>query len=198
MEPFHLRSTDNRFLSFPLRSRLKTEAEVQSPLAGLRVVIKDNIDLCGIKSSVGNRAFYDTYPERQKSAECIEKLIAQGVVILGKTKMTSFGNWEEPTEYIDYQAPWNPRADGYQSPGGSSSGSASAIAAYEWLDVAIGTDSESLIYLLNSMFSNLNANKFLEISAWGSVTRPALWCGCFGLRPSMGAVSTKGVEPYVE
>lgn len=88
--------------------------------------------------------------------------------------------------------------DGYQSPGGGSSGSASAIAAYEWLDIAIGTDSESLIYLLNSIFSTLNANKFSEISAWGSVTKPALWSGCFDLRPSMGAVSIKGVEPYVE
>lgn len=101
MEPFHLRGTDNRFFSFPLGSLLKTEAEVQSPLAGLRVAIKDNIDLCGIKSSVGSRAFYVTYPKRQKSAECIKQLIEQGIVILGKTKMTSFGNWEEQTEYID-------------------------------------------------------------------------------------------------
>ena len=62
----------------------------------------------------------------------------------GKTKMNSFANWEEPLEYVDYQAPWNPRADRYQSPGGSSSGSAAAIATYDWLDIAIGTDSESI------------------------------------------------------
>lgn len=65
--------------------------------------------------------------------------------------MNSFGNWEEPTEYIDYQAPWNPRADKYQSPGGSSSGSAAAIASYDWLDIAIGTDSEWLYFSFLSL-----------------------------------------------
>lgn len=55
----------------------------------------------------------------------------QGADVLGKTKTSPFANWEEPIEHIDYQAPWNPRADGYQSPGGSSSGSAMAVAAYD-------------------------------------------------------------------
>jgi Asp-tRNA(Asn)/Glu-tRNA(Gln) amidotransferase A subunit family amidase len=95
----------------------------------------------GIKTSVGNRAFYDTYPPQPQTADCIQRLIDRGVSILGKAKMTSFANWEEPIEYVDYQAPWNDRADRYQSPGGSSSGSASAISAYDWLDIAIGTDS---------------------------------------------------------
>ncbi|UKZ96364.1 uncharacterized protein TrAFT101_011160 [Trichoderma asperellum] len=60
------------------------------------------------------------------------------------------------------------------TPGGSSSGSASAIVAYDCLDITIGTDT------------------------WGSVTRPAHWCGCFGLRPSIGAISAEGIEPYVQ
>ncbi|MCJ1251052.1 hypothetical protein MMC30_008283 [Trapelia coarctata] len=137
----------------------------------MRILIKDNIHLKGVKTSVGNRAFYDTYPPRPEPAECVQKLIDQGAVILGKTKMNSLATWEEPVEYIDYQAPWNSRADAYQSPGGSSSGSAAAIAMYDWLDIAIGTDT------------------------WGSVTRPALWCGCCGLRPSFGAVSAHGIEP---
>ena len=65
--------------------------------------------------------------------------------------MNSLANWEEPTEYIDYQAPWNPRADRYQSPGGSSTGSATAIAADDWLDIAIGTDRKAfLVYFLLS------------------------------------------------
>ena len=112
------------------------------PHAGLRIVIKDNIHLKGIKTSVGNRAFYNTYPPQQSSAGTIRKIIDQGAVIVGTTKMTSFANWEEPIEHVDYQAPWNPRADGHQSPGGSSSGSAAAIASYDWLDIAIGTDSK--------------------------------------------------------
>ena len=119
-----------------------SKAASTSPLAGLRIVIKDNIHLKGMKTSVGNRAFYNTYPPQRSSAESVQKIIDQGTVIVGTTKMTSFANWEEPIEHVDYQAPWNPRADGHQSPGGSSSGSAAAIASYNWLDIAIGTDSK--------------------------------------------------------
>lgn len=52
---------------------------------------------------------------------------------------------EEPTEATDYHAPFNPRADGYQSPAGSSSGSAAAVATYDWLDFAIGTDTTGVV-----------------------------------------------------
>ncbi|KAH8122242.1 amidase signature enzyme [Trichoderma asperelloides] len=172
-EPFLIGSRNGQALSFAIPSRIKSYAH-PSPLAGLRVLVKDNIDLNGIKSSVGNYAFYKTFPPKAKSAHCVQKLVDNGAVIVGKTKLASFGNWEEPMEYTDYQAPWNPRADGYQSPGGSSSGSASAIVAYDCLDITLGTDT------------------------WGSVTRPAHWCGCFGLRPSIGAISTEGIEPYVQ
>ncbi|TVY83904.1 Amidase [Lachnellula suecica] len=170
-EPLMVLSSDNRFSTFALPSRIKTQAESDSLFAGMRVLVKDNIHLKGVKTSVGNRAFYETYSPQPASAECIQKLIAGSAVILGKTKMNYLATWEEPVQYIDYQAPWNPRADHYQSPGGSSSGSAAAIATYEWLDIAIGTDT------------------------WGSVTRPALWCGCYGLRPTFGAVSAHGIEP---
>jgi Asp-tRNA(Asn)/Glu-tRNA(Gln) amidotransferase A subunit family amidase len=140
--------------AFALRSRLKTLAKSDLPLAGLRVVVKDNIDMKGMKTGVGNQAFYDTYPERSESAECVQKLVELGVSIVGKAKMTSFANWEEPIEYVDYQAPWNPRGDRYQSPGGSSSGSAAAVAAYNWLDAAVGTDSmlplASVLFILKA------------------------------------------------
>lgn len=133
---------DSNVLSFAIPSRLKYSIPNQQlPLAGKRILIKDNIHLDGIKTSNGNRAFYETYPAQTQTASCIQKLIDKGVVVIGKTKMSAFGNWEEPIQYTDYPAPWNPRADRYQSPGGSSSGSASAVAAYEWLDIAIGTDS---------------------------------------------------------
>ena len=56
--------------------------------------------------------------------------------------MTSFAAAGEPLECADFQAPWNPRADGCQSPAGSSSGSAAAIASYPSLDVGIGSDSK--------------------------------------------------------
>lgn len=51
--------------------------------------------------------------------------------IVGTTKLASFAATEEPVECIDYQAPWKPKAGGYQSPAGSSSGSGAAIGAYE-------------------------------------------------------------------
>ncbi|KAJ5719003.1 amidase signature enzyme [Penicillium malachiteum] len=174
-EPLDLKGNDGISFGVALPSRLRTySVPTVSPIAGWRIVVKHNIQLEGIKSSIGNRAFYNTYGSQRSTADCIQRLIDQGAIVLGKTKMTSFENWEESVEYVDYQAPWNARADGYQSPGGSSSGSASAIAAYDWVDIAIGTD------------------------IWGSITRPALWCGCFGLRPSTGAVSPTGIEPYVK
>ncbi|KAL8683875.1 MAG: hypothetical protein Q9186_000218 [Xanthomendoza sp. 1 TL-2023] len=71
----------------------------------------------------------------------IQRLIDAGVEVLGKSKLTSFAAREEPTESVDYQAPFNPRGDGYQSPAGSSSRSAAAVSSYDWLDFAIGSDS---------------------------------------------------------
>lgn len=105
--------------------------------------MKDNVDVKGVKTSFGNRAYYDLYLPRSETAESIQGLIDCGVIVCGKTKMSSFGDWEEPTESIDYQTPWNPRRDGYQSTGGSSSGSAAAISSYDWVDIAIGTDGKS-------------------------------------------------------
>lgn len=93
-------------------------------------------------------------------------------------------------EYIDYQAPWNPRADGYQSPGGSSSGSAAAIASYDWLDIAIGADSETIFHVKTTML-------LMTRSAAGSIMRPALWAGVFGMRPTQFAVSNTGIVPSI-
>ena len=87
-----MRSSDDRFSSFALPSRVRGRAAVDSPLAGLRIVVKDNIHLKGVKASVGNRAFYNTYPPKQASAGSLQWLINQGVVVMGTTKMSSFAN----------------------------------------------------------------------------------------------------------
>lgn len=110
------------------------------------MAVKDNFHLQGWRTSLSNQAYHDTYPPQEKTAVCIQRLVDLGALIVGKTKLTSFCVWEEPVESIDYPAPWNARADGYQSPGGSSSGSGAAIGAYEWLDIAIGTDSKFNLY----------------------------------------------------
>lgn len=61
--------------------------------------------------------------------------------MIGKLKSTQFGESEWATsDWVDYHAPWNPRADGYQTPSASSSGSGAAAAAYDWLDLSTGTD----------------------------------------------------------
>lgn len=112
-----------------------------SLLKGLRIAVKDIFEIANVRTSVCNKAYYELYPAPKKTAACIEILIAGGAAIVGTTKLASFAATEEPVECIDYQAPWNPRADGYQSPAGSSSGSGAAMAAYEWLDITIGSDS---------------------------------------------------------
>lgn len=109
---------------------------------GLRVAVKDIFQIRGIRTSLCNRSYYDLYPQATETAGCIEILIQAGAIIVGTTKLASFAASEEPLECVDFQAPWNPRADGYQSPAGSSSGSGAAIASYPWLDIATGSDSK--------------------------------------------------------
>lgn len=101
--------------------------------------------------SACNRAYYELYSPASETAACIQVLTDQGATILGTTKLASLAATEEPIECIDWQAPWNPRADGYQSPAGSSSGSAVAVAAYDWIDIGIGSDSGSDISLTLSI-----------------------------------------------
>ncbi|KAJ5718895.1 uncharacterized protein N7483_009977 [Penicillium malachiteum] len=164
-EPLLVKGNDDISLSVALPSRLRAYSVPNpSPISGWRIVVKDNTHIKGIKSSVGNRAFYDTYGPQQETATCIQRLVEQGAVVLGKPKMTSFGNWEEPVEYVDYQAPWNARADGYQSPGGSSSGSASAISAYDRVDIALGTDSKDLDLFHNHAGEKADIFKLGEVS----------------------------------
>lgn len=106
--------------------------------------MKDIFQIKNIPGSLCNKAWLELYRDRPptRTAACIEALTEMGAVVLGTTKLASFAATEEPVECVDYQAPWNPRADGYQSPAGSSSGSGAAVGAYEWLDIAIGSDSE--------------------------------------------------------
>ena len=116
------------------------------PLAGMRVNIKDNFRLAGIKTTMTNRAFTELSTAEEESAEVVTRLIALGAVVVGKSRMASFAAGEEPTDqWIDFQCPFNPRADMYQSPGSSSSGAGASLAGYPWLDFALGTDSSFLI-----------------------------------------------------
>lgn len=123
-------------------SRLRHHVSSKLPLSSIRVGVKDNFDLEGTKTSLCSKAYLQTYPEKSQSAPCIQKLLELGASVVGKTKLCAFAQWEEPTEAIEYSSPWSARADGFQSSGGSSNGSGAAIAAYDWLDITIGSDSK--------------------------------------------------------
>lgn len=108
----------------------------------MRFAIKDNYHIRGTRTSLGNRAYYETYPIQESTADVVSKLLDAGAHVVGKSHLSSFAMMEHPTQSVDYQAPFNPRGDGYLITGGSSGGSAAAIAAYEWLDIAICSDSK--------------------------------------------------------
>ena len=99
----------------------------------------------------------------------IESLVRSGAHILGMTKLSSIIAREEPLDAVDFHTAFNPRGDRYQSPAGSSSGSAAAVAAYDWIDCSIGTDTS------------------------GSGRRPALVKGIWQFRPSHHHVDPTGM-----
>lgn len=123
-------------------SRLYSPEDPDLPLNGLRIAVKDNIDLAGLPTCVSSRALEQLGEVPGCSAKIVQKLTALGAIVVGKTKTSQFANMENPTaDWVDVHAPFNPRGDGYLSPSYSSAGSCAAVAAYDWLDVGLGTDS---------------------------------------------------------
>ncbi|KAF3276065.1 hypothetical protein TWF970_006357 [Orbilia oligospora] len=123
----------------PVPSRLYTNSSL--PLSSKRIAVKDIIDLRNLPTSASSKAYAQYHGSSKSTAEAIQHLISLGAVIIGKTKTTQFANGETARDWIDFQCPFNPRADGYLDPAGSSTGSAVAVAGYDWVDFAVGTDS---------------------------------------------------------
>lgn len=149
-------------------ARAMAEAEERSggilkdlPLYGVPVGVKDIIATRGIPTRMGSRIFASHVPGR--SAGLVRRLEALGGLVMGKTVTTEFA-FRHPGKTRN---PWNPA----HTPGGSSSGSAAAVAA-GFVPVAIGTQT------------------------LGSVIRPAAFCGVVGYKPSFGAISRDGVWPF--
>ncbi|HTQ38835.1 MAG TPA: amidase [Pirellulales bacterium] len=138
-------------------------------LAGLRFAVKDLIDIAGRKTGCGNPSWRDTHPPARSHAVCVEQLLAAGGRCIGKTVSDEVA-FSLIGENHFYGTPLNPRAPN-RVPGGSSSGSASAVAC-GLADFALGTDTG------------------------GSVRFPASNCGIWGLRPSHGFISVAGVMPF--
>ncbi|KAJ9636630.1 hypothetical protein H2204_005230 [Knufia peltigerae] len=141
----------------------------ERPLAGLRFAVKDTIALKGTKTGYGNRAWFESCSPERRTAPAIRLLLDAGAVLVGKLKTTEFAEGTDPCEWLDDECPYNPRGDGHQKPSSSSSGSAVAAAAYDWLDFTVGTDTG------------------------GSIRHPAGVQGLYGQRPSHGLVSLEGV-----
>jgi allophanate hydrolase len=135
------------------------------PLAGLRVAVKDNIDVAGFPTTCACPSF--SY-EPASSATAVARLINAGAVVIGKTNMDQFATGLVGTR-SPHGAVRNPFDDRYIS-GGSSSGSAVAV-ALGLVDVALGTDTA------------------------GSGRIPAAFNGIVGLKPTPGLISTSGVVP---
>lgn len=112
-------------LAVAVPSRLYYTKSEEKPLAGVRLGVKDIYDIAGLKTSNGNRAWYELYPAANHTASTVQKLVDAGAVIIGKMKTSQFANGETATaDWVDYHAPFNPRGDGYQDPSSSSAGPA--------------------------------------------------------------------------
>ncbi len=138
------------------------------PLTGLRFAVKDLVDVAGHRTGCGNPRRLKTHPPATVSAMCVEQLLASGARCEGKTITDELAFSLLGINHF-YGTPLNPAAP-ERVPGGSSSGSASAVAC-GLVDFAIGTDTG------------------------GSVRVPASNCGIWGWRPTHGVVSVAGVMP---
>ncbi|KAK0632040.1 amidase signature domain-containing protein, partial [Immersiella caudata] len=114
-------------------------------LSGLTAAVKDIFHIRGTRTSIGNRAFFETCPEQDTTANVVLRLQKAGASIVGKTHLSSFAMKEHPMQSADHQALFNLWGDEYQitdgGSGGSAAASAAASAAYEWMDIASCSDS---------------------------------------------------------
>ena len=136
-------SADGYWKTVAVPSCFYTPVTDERPLAGIRIAVKDVFRLSGIKASLNVRSFLETYGPDTETSVYVKRLMDLGAVIVGKSKTAAFAGSEKAPEYwIDFQCPFNPRADGYQVPSGSTSGGAASLAGYYWLEFSLGTDSE--------------------------------------------------------
>jgi amidase len=140
----------------------------EGPLSGLSFAAKDLFDVAGLVTGCGNPDWAATHERAKADAWAVDALLSAGATLLGKT-VTDEISLGLLGINRSYGTPLNPRAPD-RIPGGSSSGSAAAVAG-GLVDVALGTDSG------------------------GSVRIPASFCGLYGLRPTHGRIPTDGMMP---
>ncbi len=138
------------------------------PLEGRRFAVKDLVDVAGTRTGAGNPDFLADAPVAERSAPVVEALVEAGASLWGKTVTDELAFSLSGTN-VHYGTPRNAAAPG-RIPGGSSAGSAAAVAA-GLVELSVGTDTA------------------------GSVRVPASYCGLFGLRPTHGRIDDTGVQP---
>ncbi len=132
---------------------------VHGPLAGVPIAIKDHVWLAGVPATNGSRALRDYVPDR--SCACVSRLVEAGAIVVGKTNNPEFC-YRGVTDNELFGPTRNPR-DRTRTTGGSSGGSAAAVAA-GLVPLAVGTD------------------------GGGSIRIPSAFCGTYGLKPTFGLV----------
>ena len=143
------------------------EGAATGPLAGLTAAVKDMYDIAGTRTGNGNPTWLETHAPATKNAAAVQRILDAGATIIGKTVCDEFF-YSVAGANAHYGTPVNPRAPG-RLPGGSSSGSASAVAS-GGCDFALGSDTG------------------------GSVRIPASFNGIYGLRPTLGRVDATGAQ----
>ncbi|MET0363735.1 MAG: amidase [Sphingobium sp.] len=138
------------------------------PLSGLRLAVKDLLDVAGYPTGGGHPLMLAMHPRAETHAEAVARLLDAGCTFVGKTHTDELA-WSLFGANPHFGTPRNPAARD-RLPGGSSSGSAVAVAA-GLADVALGTDTG------------------------GSVRVPASFCGLWGIRPTHGRVTLNGALP---
>ncbi len=140
----------------------------QGPLTGLCFAAKDLFDVAGYVTGAGNPDWLRTHAPATETAPAVKVLLEAGARLVGKT-ITDELAFSLSGKNLHYGTPVNPAAP-ERIPGGSSSGSAAAVAG-ALVDFALGTDTS------------------------GSIRVPASYCGLFGIRPTHGRISTHGIVP---
>jgi amidase len=152
--------------AFCTHSTAHLRGAAAGPLAGLTFAAKDLFDIAGHVTGAGNPDWLMTHPPAQRTAPAVQVLVDNGAEMVGKTQTDELSRGILG-ENAHYGTPTNPAAPG-RVPGGSSSGSAAAVAG-GLVDFALGTDTG------------------------GSVRIPASFCGIYGIRPSHGRLPLVGV-----